>query len=53
MTEQELAQIRALVAHMQANINEDQPERIEALIASYEMLKPYIERLKEKEQCST
>lgn len=42
MTEQELAQIRAIVANMAANFS-DQPERIETLIASFEMLKPYIE----------
>lgn len=43
MDEKALQMIRALIANMEANA---QPDRVEALIACYELLGPYIEQLK-------
>jgi hypothetical protein len=42
---------RAIVANMAANI-EDQPERIQALIAAYDLLAPYIDQLRQPEPAS-
>lgn len=48
MQHEQINVINALIAHMQANV-QDSPDRVQALIAAYELLAPHIDQLRDEQ----